>query len=162
MGPFIATMRCARGLRPSASALRRCAPNVKLTSSRAAHLLVGCYTNDHEPLAYYTNTATDKGAYVIDLDTTDGSLSLLDVSSPPSPFLLRQLCPRTETLTERCLRLQGPVAAGTNPTYAAYDSAKGCAYFTNENLEDGCIKAFSLSPQGKLSPMNSAPIPDGW
>ena len=50
---------------------------------------------------------------------------------------------------------------GTNPTYAAYDPAKACAYFTNENLEDSCIKAFSLSDQGKLSPLNTAPMPGG-
>ncbi len=37
------------------------------------------YTNDHEPLAYYTNTATE-GAYVAAIDTDDGSLALLDVS----------------------------------------------------------------------------------
>lgn len=54
--------------------------------------------------------------------------------------------------------MQGPVAAGTNPTYAAYDSTRGCAYFTNENLEDGCIKAFSLSTDGKLAPINSQPV----
>ena len=53
---------------------------------------------------------------------------------------------------------QGPVAAGTNPTYAAYDRTRGCAYFTNENLEDGCIKAFSLSADGKLSIINSQPV----
>ena len=48
--------------------------------------------------------------------------------------------------------------AGTNPTYAAYDGTRGCAYFTNENLEDGCIKAFNLSAEGKLTLINSQPV----
>ena len=75
MPPLIATLRCTRGLRPAASTLRR----VRFTPSHSVHLLVGCYTNDHEPLAYYTNTATDKGAYVVNLDPADGRLSVLDV-----------------------------------------------------------------------------------
>jgi 6-phosphogluconolactonase (cycloisomerase 2 family) len=58
----------------------------------------------------------------------------------------------------QCSSGQGPVAAGTNPTYAAYDSTRGCAYFTNENLENGCVKAFNLSADGKLSLINSQPV----
>ena len=51
-------------------------------------LFVGCYTKNHEALAYYTNHA-EEGAYVVALNTIDGSLTISD----------------------------GPVAAGVNPTY---------------------------------------------
>ena len=53
-----------------------------------------------------------------------------------------------------------PVRArsGTNPTYAAFDAATSTAYFTNENLEDGCIKSFRLSSDGKLAALNSQPV----
>jgi hypothetical protein len=75
-------------------------PISRRSSSSLAHLLVGCYTADHEALAYYTNTAEDGGAYVVGLDTSDGSLTVLD----------------------------GPVEAGTNPTYAATNGS--AAFFT--------------------------------
>ena len=48
--------------------------------------------------------------------------------------------------------------SGTNPTYAAFDAATSTAYFTNENLEDGCIKSFRLSSDGKLAALNSQPV----
>jgi hypothetical protein len=59
---------------------------VELTLRAASNSRIICwvfvrvgYTDDHEPLAYYTNTATE-GAYVAAINTDDGSLSLLDVS----------------------------------------------------------------------------------
>ena len=55
-------------------------------------------------------------------------------------------------LSLRCAR------SGTNPTYAAFDAATSTAYFTNENLEDGCIKSFRLSSDGKLAALNSQPV----
>lgn len=126
---------------------RRCVPNGlwglqerqrRLASAAAAArassqqqlLLVGCYTEGHEPLAYYTNHAKE-GAYTVGLDTADGSLSIV----------------------------AGPVAAGTNPTYAAFDASTSTAYFTNENLDDGCVKAFRLCPeQGTLTALNEQPV----
>merc|ERR1712070_418066 len=78
-------------------------------------LLVGCYTKGHEALGYYTNNA-EEGLYVVGLDTADGKLKTLNV----------------------------PVAAGTNPTYAAFDPVRSVAYVTNENLDKGCVKAFRL------------------
>lgn len=98
-------------------------------------LLVGCYTKGHEPLAYYTNHA-EQGAYVVDLNNRTGKLSVS----------------------------HGPVDAGTNPTYAAFDPKSSTAYFTNENLEKGCIKAFRLdhgvvSKNNFLLPLNSEPVP---
>ena len=50
-------------------------------------LLVGSYTNDHQPLAYYTNRATN-GVQVVTLDTETGALTAV----------------------------HDPVPAGTNPT----------------------------------------------
>jgi 6-phosphogluconolactonase len=94
----------------------------------SAHLIIGCYTKGHDPigLGYYTNHGD--GVLVICLDTTDGSLSVTD----------------------------GPVLAGTNPTFAAYDAGRSALYLTNEVMVDGCVKAFRLR-DGKLTPLNSQP-----
>ena len=93
----------------------------------SVNVVVGCYTTGHEPLAYYTNTAT--GNYVVSVDTTEGTLSVSD----------------------------GPVNAGTNATFAAFDAARNTVYFTNENLANSCVKAFRLEG-GKLTALNSQPV----
>jgi len=98
-------------------------------SEDVVRLLVGCYTKGHEPLAYYTNTA-EEGVYVLGLHRHSGKLEVL----------------------------QGPVAAGTNPTYAAFDPKRGVAYFTNENLSKGCVKAFRVEQDSKLTLLNSLPV----
>jgi hypothetical protein len=94
------------------------------------------YTNDHEALAYYTNTATE-GAYVAAIDTADGSLCLLDVRlarpqqsehrSDCAPRLyssvlvlmasvLRGRARLQRALTRLTPRTMAPVAARTSPT----------------------------------------------
>lgn len=91
-------------------------------------LLAGSYTKGHEPLGYYTNTG--EGASTIQLNTADGKLKLL----------------------------KGPVDAGTNPTHAAFDPIRSIAYFTNENLDKGCVKAFKMGRDAKLTELNSIDV----
>lgn len=74
-------------------------------------LIVGTYT---EHTGYTTGHAP--GAYLVQLNPADGSMSLLS------------------TITE---------GIGTNPTFAAYNPTTSTAYFTNEVVE-GMVKAFSL------------------
>lgn len=80
--------------------------SIQATTARKVPLLVGCYTAGHDPLAYYTNTSD--GAYVAAVDTTDGSLVVLD----------------------------GPVEAGTNPTYVLL-AGSIISYYLNITLSYG-------------------------
>merc|ERR1712176_887818 len=54
--------------------------------------------------------------------------------------------------------LSGPTEAGTNPTYGAFSAAKGVAYFTNENQQQGIVIAFKLDSDGKLNKLNSQKV----
>jgi len=90
-------------------------------------LLAGGFTKDREPLAYYNGHA--EGACVLELNIVNGKLKLLS----------------------------GPHPMGTNPTFAAFDPVRGVAYFSNENLEKGCVYACRLERNGKLTTINSQP-----
>ena len=169
---------CRPGLPASCSASKL--PMVSRATTRAVHntpttagavvpLLVGCYTDDHEPLAYYTNHA-DKGAHVVGLDVADGSLSLLDTvdacvcdagfSHLFDGYNILKYCAYFvgAALLVYLVLCCTSMHRGTNPTYAAFDAASKTAYFTNENLEDGFIKSFRLSAAGKLTALNSVPV----